>query len=127
MDDIIGAGRSVLVSRLYTSRGRFDSEKRCVAQISSASLPVREIIKEAYDQRELKPKFMNKYKLKQQVCDSEGVLLNLQVDEVYDVTHQDTSIQDENGNELMRTMSCEVNGSKFNIVPDAFEDFFEKV
>lgn len=75
-----------------------------------------------------RPKFVNKYKLLQPICDVEGNdLSEVQVGSVYEVTHQEQDVLDTDGNPVMQITAIEINGFESRILSSAFDDFFEKV
>ena len=75
-----------------------------------------------------KQKFMNKYKLLQPICDIEGVTIDaLKVDEVYEVTHQEKEVLDDEQNPITVVIAIEINGFESQIMPGSFNDFFEEV
>lgn len=74
------------------------------------------------------PRFINNYKLKNVLCDSEGVPIDsLKVGEQYEVTHFENEVKDDEGNVIMKITEIEIGENKARIMPDAFNDFFETV
>lgn len=75
-----------------------------------------------------RPKFVNTYRLKHELCDVEGVTIDaLKVGDSYEVTHQEREVTDSEGNVVMTVIFIEVNGFESQLLPASFADFFEEV
>lgn len=71
---------------------------------------------------------MNRYKLLQVLCDSDGATIEvLKVGQVYEFNHRKVDVLDSEGNPVMKVIEVEANGYKSNILPDSFTDFLEEV
>ena len=76
----------------------------------------------------VRPKFINKYKLLKPMCDTNGVdITALKVGEVYEVTHQEVEVLDDEGRAVMVVIEAEANGFKSRLIPASFSEFFEEV
>lgn len=73
------------------------------------------------------PKFVNRMKLKQPICNEHGDAIDLTVGEVYEVTFQTIKMTDDEGNIMGEFMSAVIDGHSSRFLPEAFSDFFEQV
>lgn len=75
-----------------------------------------------------RPKFINKYRLKHELCDVEGLTIEaLKVGEIYEVTHQEQEILDSDNNVVMTVIAVNVNGFESQLLSVSFGEFFEEV